>query len=145
MKHLLLLASLLSLSSIATAAENPWMGTWILREAEPGGELTLKIEEMSGGWKLTYKVIGPGAPGASYTTVETTLDGKDVPVMIDGNTSGQTMGITKVDEQHTVNVIKYEGKEIGTSKTDTDPVQAPAIQSTPHPDCRAWSHRADRS
>ncbi|BCA56422.1 hypothetical protein W02_35620 [Nitrospira sp. KM1] len=119
MTRLILAVYLLSLSAIvAAASDNPWVGTWILREPEPGGQLTLNIEEVSEGWKLMYTVIGPGAPGASYTTVVTPLNGKDAPVMIDGKTSGQTMGITKIDDLHTVNVIKYEGKEIGTSKTE---------------------------
>jgi hypothetical protein len=48
----------------------------------------------------------------------TPLDGKDVPVLIDGEPSGQTMGVTKIDSHHTVNVIKSKGKEIGVSKSE---------------------------
>jgi hypothetical protein len=117
MRRFVLVAGLLSLSSIA-GAESLWIGTWILREPEPGGQLTLKVEEVSPGWKLTYKVIGPGAPGASFTTILTPLDGQDVPVLIYGNPSGQTMGIKKLDDHHTVNVIKFKGKEIGVSKSE---------------------------
>ena len=75
-------------------------------------------KEVGSGWKFTYKVVGPGAPGASDTSLLTPLDGKDVPVLIGGKPSGQTMGITKIDSRHTVNVIKFEGKEIGTSKSE---------------------------
>ena len=78
----------------------------------------MQLEEVSTGWKITYKVVGPGAAGASDTYIMTPLDGKDVPVLIDGKPSGQTMGITKFDSHHTVNVIKSKGKEIGVSKAE---------------------------
>jgi hypothetical protein len=114
---MVLVVGLLSLSSMV-GAESLWSGTWILREAEPGGQLTMKLEEVSTGWKVTSKVVGSGAAGASDTYIMTPLDGKDVPVLIDGKPSGQTMGITKIDSHHTVNVIKFKGKEIGVSKAE---------------------------
>lgn len=117
MRRVALVVGLLSLSSIV-GAESPWIGTWILREPEPGGQLTLKVEEVGTGWKLTYNVIGPGAPGASDTTIVTPLDGTDVPVLIDGEPSIQTMGIKQLDDRHTVNIIKSKGKEIGVSKAE---------------------------
>ena len=117
MRRLAFVVCLLSLSSMAWA-DSQWNGTWVLREAEPGGQLTMQLEEVSTGWKITYKVVGPGAAGASDTYIMTPLDGKDVPVLIDGKPSGQTMGITKIDSHHTVNVIKSKGKEIGVSKAE---------------------------
>jgi hypothetical protein len=117
MRRMVLVVGLLSLSSMV-GAESLWSGTWILREAEPGGQLTMKLEEVSTGWKVTSKVVGSGAAGASDTYIMTPLDGKDVPVLIDGKPSGQTMGITKIDSHHTVNVIKFKGKEIGVSKAE---------------------------
>lgn len=117
MRRIAVMVWLLSLSSIA-AAESPWSGTWVLREDQPGGKLTMKIEEANGGWKITYKVIGPGAPGASNTTILTPLDGKEVTVLIDGQPSEQTMAIRQIDSHHTINVIRFKGKEIGTSKAE---------------------------
>lgn len=117
MRRMVLVVGLLSLSSMV-GADSLWNGTWVLREAEPGGQLTMQLEEVSTGWKVTYKVVGPGAAGASDTYIMTPLDGKDVPVLIDGEPSGQTMGITKIDSHHTVNVIKSKGKEIGVSKAE---------------------------
>lgn len=117
MRRLAFVVCLLGLSSMAWA-DSQWNGTWVLREAEPGGQLTMQLEEVSTGWKITYKVVGPGAAGASDTYIMTPLDGKDVPVLIDGKPSGQTMGITKIDSHHTVNVIKSKGKEIGVSKAE---------------------------
>jgi hypothetical protein len=117
MRRMVLVVGLLSLSSMVEA-DSLWNGTWVLREAQPGGQLTMKLEEVSTGWKVTYKVVGSGAAGASDTYIMTPLDGKDVPVLIDGKPSGQTMGITKIDSRHTVNVIKFKGKEIGVSKAE---------------------------
>ncbi|BFU96953.1 MAG: exported protein of unknown function [Nitrospira sp.] len=118
MKRVAFLLVILCLGSPAGAEDSAWTGTWVLRENQPGGQLTLKIEETNSGWKMTYKVMGPGAPGASDTTIATMLDGKDVPVLIDGKPSKQTMGISKVDGRHTVNVIKFGGKDIGVSKAE---------------------------
>jgi hypothetical protein len=108
MRRMVLVVGLLSLSSVV-GADSLWNGTWVLREAQPGGQLTMKLEEVSTGWNVTYKVVGSGAAGASDTYIMTPLDGKP---------SGQTMGITKIDSRHTVNVIKFEGKEIGVSKAE---------------------------
>ncbi|MDF0644240.1 MAG: hypothetical protein P0111_09425 [Nitrospira sp.] len=118
MKRVAFLLLVLGFGSPAGAENAAWTGTWVLRENQPGGQLTMKIEEMTSGWKITYKVVGPGAPGASDTTIVTSLDGRDVPVLIDGKPSKQTMGISRVDGRHTLNIIKFGGKEIGVSKAE---------------------------
>jgi hypothetical protein len=55
---------LLSLSSMV-GADSLWSGAWVLRETMPGGHLMMTVEELSTGWKLTYKLVGPGTPGVS--------------------------------------------------------------------------------
>jgi len=111
---------LLSLSSMV-GADSLWSGTWVLREPPQGGSLTMTVEEVGSGWKLTYKLVGPDAPGTIYSTVLTQLDGKDVPVLVEGKPSGQTMGIKKIDSRHTVGVVKFQGKEMGISKGELSP------------------------
>lgn len=110
---------LLSLSSMVWA-ESLWIGTWVLRDPPQGGHLTMAVEEVGTGWKLTYKLVGPNAPSGS-STVLTQLDGKEAPLLIDGKPSGETMGIKKVDSRHTVTVLKFQGKEFGISKSDLSP------------------------
>jgi hypothetical protein len=78
----------------------------------------MKVEEVGTGWKVTYKVVGPSAPGSSDSLLLTPLDGKDVPVLIGGKPSGQTMAMKKLDGHHTVNVTKFEGKVISISKAE---------------------------
>ena len=43
---------LLSLSSIV-GGESLWSGAWDLREPPQGGRLTMTVEEVGSGWKLT--------------------------------------------------------------------------------------------
>jgi hypothetical protein len=74
---------LLSLSSLV-GAESLWSGTWILRGPPQRDRLIMTIEEAGAGWKLTHQVVGPDASGSTSSTVLTPLDGKDVPVLVDG-------------------------------------------------------------
>jgi hypothetical protein len=111
---------LLSLSSLV-GAETLWSGTWVLRESPPGGHLTMTLEEVGTGWKLTYKVVGPTAAASTVSTVLTPLDGKEAPVLINGEPSGQTMAIKRIDSRHTVTVVRYQGKERSVAKSEISP------------------------
>jgi hypothetical protein len=75
----------------------------------------MTVEEVGGGWKLTYRVSGANMP-PMLITCATQLDGKDAPTMVDGKPTGQTMAIRKIDSRHYVGVLKFQGKETGTSK-----------------------------
>ena len=111
---------LFSLSSMV-GADSLWSGTWVVREPPQGGRITMTVEEVGTGWKLTYKVVSPDAPGSLVSTLLTPLDGKDVPVLVNGKPSGQTMGIRRIDSRHTVTVLKFEGKKTGISKAELSP------------------------
>jgi hypothetical protein len=54
-------------------------------------------------------------------TIDSKADGSDAPVMMNGQPSGQTMGIKLVDAHHTTNTVKWNGKKIGTSKGTLSP------------------------
>jgi hypothetical protein len=62
MRRLAFVVCLLSLSSMV-GAESLWSGTWLLREPSKGGRLTMTVEVVGTGWKLTHKVVGPDGPG----------------------------------------------------------------------------------
>ena len=66
-----------------------------------------------GGRRLTYHIVGRSD---LVLTVETPMDGSEVPVMAGGKPSGETMAITRVDAHHAVTVLKMNGKPFGTSK-----------------------------
>ena len=111
---------LLSLSSLV-GAESLWSGTWVLLENPPGGHLTMTLEEVGTGWQLTYKVVGTTAAASTVSTVLTPLDGKEAPVLINGEPSGQTMAIQRIDSRHTVTVVRYQGKERSVAKSEISP------------------------
>jgi hypothetical protein len=81
----------------------------------------MTVEEVGTKWKLTYHVLGPAAPGSTVSTVLTPLDGNDVPVLVNGKSSGQTMGVRQIDSRRTVAVLKFHGKETGISKAELSP------------------------
>jgi len=112
---------LLSLISSMVSADSLWSGAWVLRESPQGGRLIMTVEEVGIGWNFTYKVVGPDAPVSTVSTVLTPLDGKDVPLLVNGKPSGQTMGIKKVDNHHTVTILRFRGKETGISKAEISP------------------------
>jgi hypothetical protein len=75
--------------------------------------MTMTVEACcNGGRRLIYRTTGSDV----VVTVESPFDGSDVPVMIGGKPSGETMGIKRVDANHTVTVLKMNGKMFGTSK-----------------------------
>ena len=59
--------------------------------------------------------------GSIVSTALTPLDGKDVPLLVNGKPSGQTMGIKRIDSRHTVTVLRFQRKETGISKTEISP------------------------
>jgi hypothetical protein len=81
----------------------------------------MSVEEVGTGWKLTYKVVGPTAAASTVSTVLTPLDGKEAPVLVNGEPSGQTMAIKRIDSRHTVTVVRYQGKERSVSKSEISP------------------------
>ena len=81
----------------------------------------MKVEEVGTGWKLTYRVVGPTAAVSTVSTVLTPLDGKEAPVLINGEPSGQTMAIKRIDSRHTVTVVRYQGKERSVAKSEISP------------------------
>jgi hypothetical protein len=93
------------------------IGTWVRRPNKDGGSSTMFIETAGTGRKLTFKV--PIAGGGITTMIVTTqLDGKDAPVLVDGKPSGETMAIRLMDDRHAVNVIKMNGNELLTQKSE---------------------------
>jgi hypothetical protein len=118
MKRIAVLVGLLCLSPIVWA-DPLWIGTWTLRDPGQGFRLTMTVEEVGNGMKFTYKFFGPNVPATgNILTIQTELDGKHVPVLVDGKPTGQMMGIRRIDGRHLSGVLKFQGKETGTSKAE---------------------------
>jgi hypothetical protein len=122
MKRVALFVVLLALSTDSWTA-SPWAGVWVLRDSTKGFRLTMTLEEVGAGWKITYRIPGQDAraAAASVMTIETALDGKEVPNLVGGKPSGQTMEIRKVDGRHTLTIVKFQGKQTGVSKSEISP------------------------
>ena len=90
------------------------IGTWVKQsEASAVGVLTMTVEACcNGGRRLIYRINGSGDV---LMTVESPMDGRDVPVLVAGKPSGETMGIKLVDDHHLLAVVKMDGKPFGTS------------------------------
>jgi len=90
------------------------IGTWVKSGGSGAGALTMTIEACcNGGRRIIYRINGRSDV---LTTVESPLDGSDVPVLTAGKPTGETMGIKRVDDHHTLTVLKMDGKTFGTSK-----------------------------
>lgn len=93
------------------------VGVWVRQPtATTPGEMTLTVEPCcNGGQRLTYSFkIGTDT---FAMIVDSPLNGTEVPVLLNGKPSGETMAIKRVDELHLETVLKMDGKMFGTSKS----------------------------
>ena len=111
-------AFLVSLSPIF-GADSLMLGTWVRRDTkEQPARIIMKVEAVGAGFKLTYTISTPQLPVAQIMTVLTQLDGKDAPALVDGKPSGQTMAIQSLDSRHTSTIVRMQGREFSTSKSE---------------------------
>jgi hypothetical protein len=91
------------------------VGTWVRTDARANG-LTMTVETCcNGGFRLIYYVPGvPGQPPVTMT-IDSPLDGTEVPVLVGGKPSGETMAVERVDERHYSAVVNMGAKLFGTS------------------------------
>jgi hypothetical protein len=97
----------------AAAADSP-VGTWKTMGdfSNAKGEMTMVIERWSkGGAKLTYRMVNQPI----VLTLESKLDGSDAPLLMNGQPTGETMALKRLDGHHASNVLKMNGKQFGTS------------------------------
>jgi hypothetical protein len=86
------------------------VGEWV-RSDVAGKGMTMTVETCcKGGYRLTYHVpVGNGQPSL-ILTVDLPMDGTEVPTMVAGKPTGQTMSIKRVDDRHYTGVVKQNGK-----------------------------------
>jgi hypothetical protein len=97
----------------AGAADSP-MGTWTKTGDDRRGQMTMTIERWGkGGAKLIYRLVGTNV----VLTLESPLDGSDAPLLMNGQPTGETMGIKRLDGHHAATVLKMNGKPFGSSKS----------------------------
>src|SRR5262245_45097769 len=122
MKTLAALVVCLAFAQPLWAAD--WYGTWTSRSHPL---MTMTIEPWGvGGSRITYNIkMDPKDaammkmdPKDAVMIIESALDGSEVPVMVGGKPSGETMAIKRLDDRHTFTVIKMNGQPFGTSKCE---------------------------
>ena len=106
-------------TSLALAAADPGLGTWVLRSHSPDSgkseNATLTVTAFRGvGRLLTYSIVLPRI-GVSTLVIKTAMDGTEAPVLVNGRAMGETMAIKRQDSHHATSVVKWGGTPIGTS------------------------------
>jgi hypothetical protein len=91
------------------------IGTWVKQsEASAPGAMTMTVEACcKGGRRLTYHMVG----SKMVMTIESPFDGSEASMLLDGKPSGETMAIKRLDDRHTIAVVKMNGKPYGTSRS----------------------------
>src|SRR5262245_15262341 len=90
------------------------VGTWERQGLlKPGQPLTMTVEPCCrSGRRLIYRIPGMDV----VMTVESPFDGSEVPVLLGGKPSGETMAIKQTDDHHWTTTLKMNGQLFGTSK-----------------------------
>ena len=101
------------IGSANSASAQAGVGTWERQGVQrPGQPLTMTVELCCrAGRRLIYRIPGIDA----VLTVESPFDGSEVPVLLDGKPSGETMAIKQTDDRHWTTILKMNGKLFGTS------------------------------
>jgi hypothetical protein len=91
------------------------VGTWVRTDAQANG-LTMTVETCcNGGLRLIYHVqVARGQPPMTMT-VDSPMDGTEVPTLVGGQPSGQTMAVKRIDASHYSGVVKVRGQLSATS------------------------------
>jgi hypothetical protein len=97
-----------------TASAQLPLGTWLRTDLPREQSMTMTVEACcNGGRRLVYRVAGSTQV---MLTVDSPMDGSEVPVLVGGKPSGETMAIKIVDKFHSVTILKMNGQPYGTSK-----------------------------
>jgi len=122
MKRFAIALCLVTINAAAWAQLPLPIGTWI-KQPSSTPPMMMVIEPAGPGIKITYRMLGPDgkAMNQSVLTIVTALDGKEVPMMIDGKDSGQTMAALHTDANHASTIIKMQGKDFARSTTELSP------------------------
>lgn len=112
-----LLALLLAFGWAGAARAQLAVGNWA-RTDSAGMGMTLTVEGCcNGGLRLTYHIPAMGDQPAATLTVDSPMDGTEVPVLLNGKRSGETMAIKRVDAFHMSGVVKMNGQLFVTSSS----------------------------
>jgi hypothetical protein len=113
-----LIGSMVFLSALGWASQahaQLGVGTWVRTDAQGKGMTMTVAPCCNGGFRLTYQVAAASGQPAMQLVVDSPMDGTEVPALVGGKPSGETMAITRVDDHHYRAVMKMGGQPFGTS------------------------------
>lgn len=88
---------------------------WIRTDAQGKG-IILSVEACcNGGLRLTWQIPSMGGQPASTLSVDSPMNGTEVPALVGGKPSGETMAVKRVDDHHYSAIVKMNGQPFGTS------------------------------
>jgi hypothetical protein len=94
------------------------VGTWERTDAGGKGMIMTATKCCNGGLRLVYSIPGAQGQPATMLTVDSPMDGTEVPALLaGGKPSGETMAIKRLDDRHYEGVVKMDGKPFGTAKS----------------------------
>ena len=109
-------AFLLALGWAGQAHAQLGVGTTWLRTDAKGKGIILTVEACcNGGLRLIWQIPSMGGQPASTMTVDSPMNGTEVPALIGGKPTGETMAIKRVDDHHYSAIVKMNGQPFGTS------------------------------
>ena len=89
--------------------------TWVRTDAKGKG-ITMTVEACcNGGLRFIWQIPTMANQPATTMTVNSPMDGTDVPALVGSKPSGETMAIKRVDTHRYSAVVKMNGKPFGTS------------------------------
>jgi hypothetical protein len=91
--------------------------TWLRTDAQGKGIVLTVGACCNGGLRLTWQIPPVGGQPASTMTVDSPMNGTDVPALVGGKPTGETMAIKRVDDHHYNAIVKMNGQPFGTSNS----------------------------
>jgi hypothetical protein len=108
---------LLALGWAGLAHAQLGVGTAWLRTDAHGKGITLTVEACcNGGLRLIWQIPSMGGQPASTMTVDSPMNGTEVPALIGGKPTAETMAIKRMDGHHYSAILKMNGQPFGTSE-----------------------------
>jgi hypothetical protein len=89
--------------------------TWLRTDAQGKGITLMVAACCSGGLRLVFQIPPMAGQAAASLTIDSPMDGTEVPVLVGGKASGETMAVTRLDDRRYSAVTKMGGRPFGTS------------------------------
>jgi hypothetical protein len=116
------LAFLAAVSWASPAQAQLGVGTTWLRTDPVGKGITMTVEACcNGGLRLVYHIPPMGNQPAAMMSVDSPMDGTEVPTLVGGKPSGQTMALRRLDDRRYSAIVKMGPQMSATFNATVSP------------------------